>query len=62
MGLKISYIKERKKLGTAGALSLIKQEFKESFIVMNADILTELDFNALLKAHKIKSFNERLRA
>ncbi|EAH4964560.1 CBS domain-containing protein [Campylobacter jejuni] len=51
-GVKISYIKERKKLGTAGALSLIKQEFKESFIVMNADILTELDFNALLKAHK----------
>lgn len=24
-GVKISYIKERKKLGTAGALSLIKQ-------------------------------------
>ncbi|EAI0653158.1 CBS domain-containing protein [Campylobacter coli] len=51
-GIKISYIKERKKLGTAGALSLIKQDFKESFIVMNADILTELDFNELLKAHK----------
>ncbi|ECL3041056.1 CBS domain-containing protein [Campylobacter jejuni] len=51
-GVKISYIKERKKLGTAGALSLIKQEFKESFIVMNADILTELNFNDLLKAHK----------
>ncbi len=51
-GVKISYIKERKKLGTAGALSLIKQDFKESFIVMNADILTELDFNELLKAHK----------
>lgn len=52
LGVKIAYIKERKKLGTAGALSLIKQDFKESFIVMNADILTELDFNALLKAHK----------
>ncbi|HEB9417023.1 TPA: nucleotidyltransferase family protein [Campylobacter coli] len=51
-GVKISYIKERKKLGTAGALSLIKQDFKESFIVMNADILTELNFNELLKAHK----------
>lgn len=51
-GVKIFYIKERKKLGTAGALSLIKQDFKESFIVMNADILTELNFNELLKAHK----------
>ncbi|HIC9365726.1 TPA: sugar phosphate nucleotidyltransferase, partial [Campylobacter coli] len=50
--VKIFYIKERKKLGTAGALSLIKQDFKESFIVMNADILTELNFNELLKAHK----------
>ncbi|MCR6572386.1 nucleotidyltransferase family protein [Campylobacter insulaenigrae] len=48
----IKYIKEKKRLGTAGALSLIKDEFKDSFIVMNADILTELDFNKLLKAHK----------
>lgn len=51
-GVKIRYIKERKKLGTAGALSLIKQNLTQSFIVMNADILTELDFNELLKAHK----------
>ena len=48
----ISYIRERKKLGTAGALSLLKQDFKDSFIVMNADILTDLDFSELLKAHK----------
>lgn len=51
-GLKIRYIKERKKLGTAGALSLIKEKFQHSFIVMNGDILTDLDFNALLKAHQ----------
>lgn len=54
-GIKIKYIRERKKLGTAGALSLINREnigLNQSFIVMNADILTELDFNELLKAHK----------
>ncbi|WP_291953030.1 nucleotidyltransferase family protein [Campylobacter sp.] len=51
-GVNIKYIKEKKRLGTAGALSLIKDEIKESFIVMNADILTELDFNKLLQAHK----------
>ncbi|EAJ6177339.1 CBS domain-containing protein [Campylobacter lari] len=51
-GVNIKYICENKKLGTAGALSLIKQDLKDSFIVMNADILTELDFNKLLKAHK----------
>ncbi|MBS4331353.1 nucleotidyltransferase family protein [Campylobacter vulpis] len=48
----ISYVKERKKLGTAGALSLIRQKMEQSFVVMNADILTELDFNELLKAHQ----------
>ncbi|MBS4235640.1 nucleotidyltransferase family protein [Campylobacter vulpis] len=48
----ISYVKERKKLGTAGALSLIKHKMEQSFVVMNADILTELDFNELLKAHQ----------
>lgn len=51
-GVKIEYVRERKKLGTAGALSLITKDFNESFIVMNADILTELNFNTLLKAHK----------
>ena len=49
-GVSINYTKERTKLGTAGALSLLK-DIQESFIVMNADILTELDFKALLNAH-----------
>lgn len=48
----ISYVREKKKLGTAGALSLLNQDFKESFIVMNADILTDLDFTDLLNTHK----------
>ncbi|MBK1963753.1 nucleotidyltransferase family protein [Campylobacter novaezeelandiae] len=51
-GVKISYVKEKKKLGTAGALSLLDKPLKESFIVMNADILTELDFLEFLKAHE----------
>lgn len=49
-GVSIAYTKERKKLGTAGALSLLKN-MQESFIVMNADILTELNFKELLSAH-----------
>lgn len=54
-GVNIHYIKEHKRLGTAGALSLLKKhhlEPKESFFVMNGDILTELDFNTILKQHK----------
>lgn len=50
-GVEISYTKERTKLGTAGALSLLKN-IQESFIVMNADILTDLNFKELLNAHK----------
>lgn len=50
-GVAINYTKERTKLGTAGALSLL-DDVKESFIVMNADILTELNFKELLNAHK----------
>ncbi|TXE81322.1 CBS domain-containing protein [Campylobacter peloridis] len=51
-GINIKYIEEEKPLGTAGALSLIKEKITKSFIIMNGDILTDLDFNELLKAHK----------
>ncbi|MCV3383245.1 nucleotidyltransferase family protein [Campylobacter sp. IFREMER_LSEM_CL292] len=50
-GVEISYIKEKQKLGTAGALSLVKN-MKKSFIVMNGDILTKLDFDQLIQEHK----------
>ncbi|NDJ26739.1 alcohol dehydrogenase [Campylobacter sp. MIT 12-8780] len=54
-GVNIEYIHEQKRLGTAGALSLLdKNLFNESFFVMNGDILAELDFNAILKQHKRK--------
>jgi len=57
LGVKIEYIQETKRLGTAGALSLIKNKPKESFLVMNADLLTNVDFNNLLKFHEAeKSF------
>ncbi|HEC1746872.1 alcohol dehydrogenase [Campylobacter ornithocola] len=51
LGVEISYVKEKQKLGTAGALSLIK-DMKKSFIVMNGDILTKLDFDQLVQEHK----------
>ena len=50
-GVKISYIEENKRLGTAGALSLIKRPVSEPFFVINADILTHLDFTGFLEAH-----------
>lgn len=50
-GLCITYIREEKRMGTAGALSLIPS-LDEDFIVMNGDILTDIDFGKMLKFHQ----------
>lgn len=47
----INYLKENKRLGTAGALSLLPEALKEAVIVMNGDLLTKVDFNQLLDYH-----------
>ncbi len=52
-GVEIQYLHEDKKLGTAGALSLLpKLESSESIIVMNGDVLTTSDFMNLYHFHK----------
>jgi dTDP-glucose pyrophosphorylase len=50
-GVKIEYIEENKRMGTAGALSLIKVKPKKPFFVINGDLLTNLDFNKLIDFH-----------
>ncbi|MCV3391538.1 nucleotidyltransferase family protein [Campylobacter sp. IFREMER_LSEM_CL2101] len=50
-GVSISYVREDKRMGTAGALSLIEDIGKEPFFVTNGDILTEVDCNAMLEFH-----------
>jgi len=42
-GVKISYSRETKPLGTCGPLSLLRADLTEPFIVMNGDILTTID-------------------
>lgn len=51
-GCEIDYTYETKPLGTAGALSLIKETPQDPIIVMNGDILTQVDFSSLLHFHK----------
>jgi len=51
MGVHIEYLEENKRLGTAGALSLIETSPKTPFFVINADILTTLDFDNLMNYH-----------
>lgn len=50
-GVNITYLEENKRLGTAGALSLLPDTIKEPVIVMNGDLLTEVDFHQLLEFH-----------
>ncbi|GCD11351.1 nucleotidyltransferase family protein [Clostridium tagluense] len=56
-GVKIEYIKETKKLGTAGSIALVKEKFTKPFIVINGDILTGIDFEKFLNHHIKNNFN-----
>ncbi len=51
LGVQIDYIEEDRRMGTAGALSLLNPAPDLPFFVINGDILTTLDFNGLLKFH-----------
>jgi dTDP-glucose pyrophosphorylase/predicted transcriptional regulator len=50
-GVKINYIEEKKKMGTAGCLSLLKKKPDKAFFVANGDLLTNLDFEKMLHFH-----------
>ena len=47
----ILYSREEKPLGTAGPLSILK-DLPETFLVMNGDILTTLDYQKLIQYHR----------
>ncbi len=51
LGVEIRYLEEETQLGTAGALSLIPEAPTEPMIVMNADLLTKLNFTDLIDFH-----------
>lgn len=50
-GVNIEYINEEKRMGTAGALTLMKDILTENFFVMNGDLLTSLNFEHMMKFH-----------
>lgn len=52
LGVHIDYIKEEKDLGTAGSLSLVRENINTPIIVMNGDLLTKINFYQLLQFHK----------
>jgi len=46
-GVKLRISKETKRLGTAGPLTLLKNELTEPFLMMNGDILTQVDYRKM---------------
>lgn len=51
-GVKIDYVLEQERMGTAGALSLLNTRPSEAFFVMNGDLLTNVNFESLLDFHR----------
>lgn len=50
-GVKIEYIKEKKRLGTAGGICLAKKYLDKPFFVINGDILTNLNVDDMMDFH-----------
>jgi dTDP-glucose pyrophosphorylase len=50
-GVNIEYVHETKRMGTAGALSLIHDRLTEPFFVMNGDLLTNVNFENMHDYH-----------
>lgn len=50
-GVKIEYIHETKRMGTAGALALVRDKLTEPFFVMNGDLLTNINFEHMHDYH-----------
>jgi dTDP-glucose pyrophosphorylase len=56
-GVKIKYLKEKTALGTAGSLSLFKNQTNSPFIVCNGDVISDIRFSDVLDFHvKNKAF------
>lgn len=51
LGVEIDYIDETERMGTAGALSVMKDWPETPFVVMNGDLLTTLRFEQMLRFH-----------
>lgn len=50
--LDIDFVEEREPTGTAGSLAFIPG-LEDTFLVANGDVLTDLDYRALIEAHRV---------
>lgn len=56
-GVKIEYIKEYKRLGTAGGIKLAEEFIKKPFFVINGDIFTNLNLENMMDFHIENNFD-----
>ena len=56
-GIDIHYLHEKKRLGTAGALSLLSKRPSRPFFVINGDLLTKINLEQLLDFHTTTGAN-----
>jgi len=54
-GLKLKVVREKEPLGTIGALSLVQCEANTSYLVLNGDVLTSINFEDLVRRHRASS-------
>lgn len=55
-GVNIKYIKEKKRLGTAGGIRLAQAHLEKPFFVINGDIFTNLNMEKLMNFHLEKKW------
>lgn len=56
-GVNICYIQENQALGTVGSLNLLPEKLTLPFFVVNADIMTNLNFEQILEFHQYHLHN-----
>ena len=52
LGVEVRYLNEVRPLGTCGSLSLLPERPDEPVLVLNGDVLTDVDFAALMDFHR----------
>ena len=53
-GMNITYVEAQEDYGTAGAVRFAAQSFKEPFLVISADLITDFNLEEVVKFHKEK--------
>jgi mannose-1-phosphate guanylyltransferase len=52
LGVKINYVIEETPLGTGGAIKNAESFFDDTFLILNSDIVSDIDYADLIKYHK----------